>query len=87
MNIVERGAMKTTTIRMEEMMLARVDSMAKNINRSRTWLINQAVERFLNYEEWFIQEVRAGLDEVANGETATPEEVLKGFAKWGVHAD
>ncbi|MEA3241671.1 MAG: ribbon-helix-helix protein, CopG family [Pseudomonadota bacterium] len=72
--------MKATTIRMEEMMLARVDSMAKNINRSRTWLINQAVERFLNYEEWFIQEVRAELDEVANGETATPEEVVKGFA-------
>ncbi len=38
--------MKATTIRMEEMMLARIDSMAKDINRSRTWLINQAVERF-----------------------------------------
>ncbi len=79
--------MKSTTIRMEEMMLARVDSMAKNINRSRTWLINKAVERFLSYEEWFIQEVRAGLDEAANSEMATPEDVVKSFAKWGVNAD
>lgn len=79
--------MKATTIRMEEIMLARVDSMAKNINRSRTWLINKAVERFLSYEEWFIQEVQDGLDEAANGETATSEDVVKSFAKWGVNAD
>lgn len=79
--------MKATTIRMEEMMLARIDSMAKDINRSRTWLINQAVERFLSYEEWFVQEVRDGLNEAAKGETATSEEVSKSFAKWGVNAD
>ena len=79
--------MKATTIRMEEIMLARVDSMAKNINRSRTWLINKAVERFLSYEEWFIQEVQDGLDEAANGETALSADVVKSFAKWGVNAD
>lgn len=79
--------MKATTIRMDETMLARVDSIAKNISRSRTWLINQAVERFLNYEEWFIEEVKAGLNEVASGETATSEEVKKSFAKWGVNAN
>ena len=81
------GEMKATTIRMEEVMLARVDSMAKDINRSRTWLINQAVERFLSYEEWFIQEVREGLNEAVNDKTATSEEVVKGFAKWGVDAN
>lgn len=79
--------MKATTIRMEDMVLERIDSMAKSINRSRSWLINQAIERFLNYEEWFIQEVEDGLNEVAKGEIATREEVIKSFAKWGVNAD
>ncbi len=79
--------MKATTIRMEDVVLDRVDSMAKSINRSRTWVINQAVERFLSYEEWFIREVRAGVNEVTSGEIASHEEVAKRFARWGVNAD
>ena len=79
--------MKATTIRMEDIVLVRIDSMAKSINRSRSWLINQAIERFLNYEEWFIEEVEDGLNEAANGEIATREEVIKSFAKWGVNED
>jgi predicted transcriptional regulator len=79
--------MRATTIRMEDTVLDRVDSMAKSINRSRTWVINQAVERFLSYEEWFVLEVQAGMNEAASGEIASPEEVKERFAKWGVDAD
>ena len=79
--------MRATTIRMEDTVLERVDSMAKSINRSRTWLINQAVEQFLSYEEWFVQEVQAGVNEVANGELASQGKVEQRFAKWDVSAD
>ena len=78
--------MKATTIRMEDTVLDRVDSMAKSVNRSRTWIINQAVERFLSYEEWFIQEVQSGINEVAKGEIASHEKVADRFAKWDVNA-
>lgn len=79
--------MKATTIRMEDTVLDRVDSMAKSVHRSRTWVINQAIERFLNYEEWFVQEVKAGIEEAAHGETASHEKVVARFAKWKVNAD
>lgn len=79
--------MKATTIRMEDTILDRVDSMAKSVNRSRTWVINQAIERFLSYEEWFVQEVQVGVNEVANGEIAPQEKVEERFAKWNVNAD
>ena len=79
--------MRVTTIRMEDTVLERVDSMAKSVNRSRTWVINQAVERFLSYEEWFVQEVQSGVNEVANGEIASHEKVGECFAKWDVNAD
>jgi len=79
--------MKATTIRMEETVLDRVDSVAKSVNRSRTWVINQAVERFLSYEEWFIQEVQSGINEAASGELASPQKVGECFAKWNVNAD
>ncbi len=88
MDILSKGTnMKTTTIRMEDSKFDRIDSMAKSLNRSRTWVINQAIERFLTYEEWFVHEVETGLDEMRTGKLATQEEVKAGFKKWGVNAD
>jgi len=85
--VVGRKNMKCTTIRMDDRMLERIDSMAKSLSRSRTWVISQAIERFLSYEEWFVHEVEEGLDETRKGDLATPEEVTARFKKWGVNAD
>jgi predicted transcriptional regulator len=75
---------KNASIRMDTEKLARVDSIAKAVNRSRAWVINQAVDRYLEYEEWFVQQVQQGLDEANQGQFATDQEVKKRFAKWGV---
>ncbi len=76
--------MKTTTIRIDDTVLERVDDLAKMLSRSRSWVINQAIDRFLDYEEWFVKEVEDGLAEVEKGEVATREEVEIKFRKWGV---
>lgn len=78
--------MKATTVRIDDTVLERVDGMAKVLSRSRSWVINQAIDRFLEYEEWFIKEVEDGLAEVEKGEIATPEEVGAAFRKRGVNA-
>jgi predicted transcriptional regulator len=78
--------MKATTIRLDNDTLGRIDGLANALSRSRSWVINQAIERFLDYEEWFVQEVKDGLDEVARGEIATDEEVTAMFREWGVNA-
>jgi len=78
--------MKATTVRINDEMLGRVDFLAKTLSRSRSWIINQAIERFIGYEEWFVQEVKDGLKEVDQGEIATDDEVTATFHKWGVDA-
>ena len=75
--------MKATTIRMENNILDRIDSMAKAMNRSRTWVINQAIQHFLSYEEWFVHEVSTGIEEAKNGELASDKKVAERFARWG----
>jgi len=77
--------MKATTVRMDEDILSRIDGLATELKRSRSWVIKEAIERFLDYEEWYIQEVRKGIDEVSRGEIATPEEVRYRFRKHGVN--
>ncbi|MBU1169367.1 MAG: CopG family ribbon-helix-helix protein [Proteobacteria bacterium] len=79
--------MKATTIRIDNSTLDRVDGLATVLSRSRSWIINQAINRFLEYEEWFVQEVKDGLSEVEKGEIASTEEVVAKFQKWGVNAD
>ena len=67
---------KTTTIRIDDTVLGRVDGLAKSINRSRNWVIQQAVERYLDYEEWFVDQVEQGLDEVKRDKTIAHEEIM-----------
>ncbi len=78
--------MKATTVRLDESMIGRVDHLASELSRSRSWVIKQAIERFLEYEEWFVHEVKDGLKEVERGEIATDDEVANRFQKWGVDA-
>ncbi len=79
--------MKTTTIRMDDKTLERIDSMAKSLSRSRTWIINQAIERFLGYEEWFVREVENGIEEMRDGDFASSEEITARFKKWDANVD
>jgi predicted transcriptional regulator len=78
--------MKATTVRLEDSIIGRVDHLANELSRSRSWVIKQAIERFLDYEEWFVQEVKDGLNEVERGDIATDKEVADRFRKWGVDA-
>ncbi|MBW2010508.1 MAG: CopG family ribbon-helix-helix protein [Deltaproteobacteria bacterium] len=78
--------MKTTTVRIDDDVLGRVDGLAKTLSRSRSWVIKQAIDRFLEYEEWLVKEVKDGLSEVERGEIATHEEVVAMFRKWGADA-
>jgi predicted transcriptional regulator len=68
---------KTTTVRMESRTLKRVDGLANAISRSRAWVINQAVERYLDYEEWFVSEVKQALKEAERGRLLDHESVAK----------
>ena len=76
--------MKATTTRIDDDMLGRVDGLADALSRSRSWVIKQAIGQFLEYEEWFVREIKDGLKEVERGEIATDDEVTARFRKWGV---
>jgi predicted transcriptional regulator len=78
--------MKATTIRLNDDILGRIDGLANTLSRSRSWVITQAIERFLDYEEWFVREVKDGLDEIERGDIATDEEVTAKFNRWGADA-
>lgn len=46
------------------------------MKHSRNWLIQETVGRYLDYEEWFVDQVRAGRKAVDEGRTIPHEEVM-----------
>lgn len=78
--------MRATSVRLNEDLLGRVDHLANAMNRSRAWVIKEAVERYVDYEEWFVSQVHSARENVDAGNLASEEEVIARFKKWGVDA-
>ena len=58
------------------------------MSRSRVWVINQAVERYLEYEEWFVGAVKRGLKEAETGELVEHDAVVRAWeGKRGAKVD
>ena len=56
--------------------MSRIDGLAKEMRRSRNWVIQEAVGRFVDYEQWFAEHVRAGQRAAAEGRTVPHDEVV-----------
>jgi len=55
---------------------AKLDRIAAKQGRKAESLVNEAVERLVGYDEWFIQQVEKGLAQVERGEVLEHEEVV-----------
>ena len=58
---------------------ARLDRLAHETRRSKSFLTNVAVARYLAEEEDFVADVRAGLAEADRGELVDHDEVVRYF--------
>jgi predicted transcriptional regulator len=54
---------------------ARLARLAAERGSDAAALVQEAVERFMDYDEWFLQEVRTGLSAADRGELIDHEEI------------
>ena len=67
---------RNISLRMDDEQINRVDRLASELGRSRAWVLNQATDRFLEYEEWFVQQVRDGIADADAGNTIPHDQVM-----------
>lgn len=72
----------TMTIRLEAGIKERLDALAQNTRRSKSYLAAEAIREFVELNEWQIRETQAALAEVDSGDFATDAEVAAVVAKW-----
>ena len=70
------------TIRLDDQMMAKLDALAADTDRSRSWLAAKAIENYVELNAWQIARIKDGIAEADRGEFATDEEVEAVFAKY-----
>ena len=75
------------TIRLDDEMLAKLDALAADTDRSRSWIAAKAIQDYVELNAWQIQRIKEGITEADRGEFATDEEVGAVFRKYRAMAE
>ncbi len=64
------------TVRTDPDTIERLDKLAVALDRSRNYLVNQALKAYLDEQAWQIEEINAGLAELERGEGVPHEQAM-----------
>lgn len=74
---------KPISIRITDRTSKRLDRLSQATDRSKSFLAAQAIEDFLDLQEWQVAAIQQGVAEAERGDVFTHEEALKALSKWG----
>ena len=66
-----------TGVRMRPELVARVDELARSMDRSRNWLIGKAVEEFVEREKWMLEALDEGIRAADQGKLIPHEKIKR----------
>lgn len=72
----------TVTLRLPEELKGKLDRLAEATERSRSWLAQDAIRRYIEMNEWQVAEIREGVREADAGQFASGAEVAALREKW-----
>ncbi len=72
----------TMTIRLDDSIKNRLEDLAAATHRTKSFLASEAIQKYIEVNEWQIQEIQAAIEEADRGEFATEKEVNNVFDKW-----
>ena len=78
---MKKGAL--VSLRIEEDLAARLERLARATHRTKSFIASQAIEEYLALQEWQVEAIQEGLDDIARGDVVGHAEVLSALAKWG----
>ncbi|MGD9053402.1 MAG: ribbon-helix-helix domain-containing protein [Desulfobacterales bacterium] len=79
--------MKTNTVsaRLDSETAEKLELLAKATARSRSFLVAEAIEAYVEDQAWQIGAIKKGIEQAEKGEFAKEREVRRTFKKWGVN--
>ena len=74
------------TARIDEDTQRKLEQLSEAIQRSRSWLIADAVKKYVEEESWQIAAIEEGIKQANDGNFASESEIKNFFGKWGIDA-
>ncbi len=74
----QRTASEPITIRTAK--VAEIDALAGAMDRSRNYIVNQAIEQYLEANTWQMERIRDGIGAARDGKVVPAGEVFAGIA-------
>ena len=76
-----RGEKMVDTVTLTKAFVRRVEKLSKATKRTPEAVVKSALDSGLDYEEWFLKQVDAGIAEANRGDLISHEEVVRNFQK------
>ena len=73
---------RTISYRIAPEKVARLDRLAKSMDRDRSYLLNEAVGNYLDEQQRFAVMVKEGRDDLRHGRAFSHEEVERMVGEW-----
>ena len=73
---------KVLTLRLDLKLAKQLDKLADATERSRSFLVAEAVREYVSLNEWQIEETKKAIGEADGGDFASEEEVQQVSKKW-----
>jgi predicted transcriptional regulator len=77
------SVLKTISFRMRPEAVETLDALAETMDRDRTYLLNEAVEHYLELNEYHIKLIEKGLRAAKEGKLVSHADVKKMISKMG----
>ncbi len=74
-------AREIMTVRVEPRTRKALDGIAASLDRDRTYVVNQALESYIDIHQWHLDHIRQGLREANAGKFVPPAEVNRRIAR------
>jgi predicted transcriptional regulator len=79
--------MATVTVRIDKDTHCKLNELAKATGRPRSWLLTDAVQRYIEEGLWQVAAIEEGVRQADAGDFASDDEVKATFARWGVKSE
>ncbi|MCH7796115.1 MAG: ribbon-helix-helix protein, CopG family [Proteobacteria bacterium] len=71
------------SLRISEDKARRIEALAKATDRPKSWLLEQALDAYLESQAWQVARIERGLSEVRRGQAVAHGAVAEWLAGWG----
>jgi RHH-type transcriptional regulator, rel operon repressor / antitoxin RelB len=77
----------TFTVRVDAAAKKRLEKLAKSTGRSRSFLAAEAINEYLDVNEWQVAGIKRAIESLDRGAGVPHEQVKNWVASWGTHEE